>query len=224
MENEKLSLLSSLEFWPRLTEEERALAISSARFEEYKKGQLVHNCTGSCVGLVLVTSGLLRTYLISQEGREITLFRQSQGQVCILAASCVIRQITFCSLISAETDTRVLIVSAHAFKQLAESNIHVQCYMYKLATERFSDAIFAMEQMLFMGFDRRLAIFLQEVSTSTGSSRIDMTHEQIAKNTGSAREVVTRMLKRFAEEGILELRRGTVVIKDGKKLKKLAQE
>lgn len=223
MDNEKLRLLESLEFWPRLTEEERALALSSARFEEYKKGQMVHSCTGNCVGLVLVTSGLLRTYLISQEGREVTIFRQSQGQVCILAASCVIRQITFCSLISAETDTRVLIISAHAFKQLAESNIHVQCYMYKLATERFSDAIFAMEQLLFMGFDKRLAIFLLEVIDSTGSDRIDMTHEQIAKNTGSAREVVTRMLKRFAEDDVLELRRGTVVIKDKEKLKNVAQ-
>lgn len=224
MDTKKLTLLESLEFWPHLTEDERALALASSRFENYKKGQLVHNCTGNCVGLVLVNSGLLRTYLISQEGREVTLFRQKPGQVCILAASCIIKQITFSSFISAETDTNALIINAHAFRQLAESNIHVQCYMYKLATERFSDAIFAMEQLLFMGFDRRLAIFLLEVVSGSGSDRIDMTHEQIAKNTGSAREVVTRMLKRFAEDGILELRRGAVVIKDRKKLSELASE
>jgi CRP/FNR family transcriptional regulator len=93
--------------------------------------------------------------------------------------------------------------------------------MYELIIERFSEVMWAMQQILFMGFDKRLAVFLYDEYSRTGFNEIKMTHEQIAKMTGSAREVVSRMLKRFADDGLVEFRRGIIILKDISRLKKI---
>lgn len=90
-----------------------------------------------------------------------------------------------------------------------------------MATTRFSDVMWAMQQILFMGVDKRLAIFLWDETAKTGSNSIKMTHEQIARYMGSAREVVSRMLKYFAGEGIVALSRGEIRVMDKEKLSKL---
>ena len=99
----------------------------------------------------------------------------------------------------------------------------MEAFAYRLATERFSDVMWTMQQILFMSFDKRLAIFLLDESASLGSDTIKLTHEQIAKLLGSAREVVSRMLKYFAEEGYVRLSRGTVTITDKKALRELTE-
>ncbi len=222
MDERKEKLIRSLPFWNDLSGDQQGYLRNNTRFVKYSKDAHVHSCTGSCVGLVMVESGGLRTYLLSEEGREVTLFRLGPGQICILAASCVISQLTFDAHIVAEKDTEVLVISANAFLQLKESNLHVECFLYKLATERFSEVMWAMQQLLFMGFDRRLALFLTTEAEKTGSTDIQLTHDQIARLTGSAREVVTRMLKRFSDDGLIVLKRGRVIITDPQGLKLLA--
>jgi len=159
--------------------------------------------------------------MLSEEGRDVTLYRLFAGDVCILSASCVLDAITFDVCIDAEEDAEVLVINASAFHQLADENIYVKCFGYQLATTRFSDVMWAMQQILFMGVDRRLAIFLWDEISKSGSNEVKMTHEQIARYMGSAREVVTRMLKYFASDGIVELSRGGVRVLDRKKLQNL---
>jgi CRP/FNR family transcriptional regulator len=100
-------------------------------------------------------------------------------------------------------------------------NIYVENYMYKKAADRFSDVMWAMEQILFKSFDARLAIFLYDEMVNTKSNVIKLTHEQIAKYIGSAREVVSRMLKSFEKHDVLKLSRGTIEIIDKDKLRSL---
>jgi CRP/FNR family transcriptional regulator len=186
----------------------------------YSKGSNIHSGDNECVGVLIIKSGELRTYILSEEGKEITLYRLNEGDVCILSASCLIKKITFDVYIDAEKDSEILLVNSTVFAGLISQNIYIENFALKTTVERFSDVMWSMEQILFMSFDRRLAIFLADESLKTKSDKINLTHEQIAKYIGSAREVVSRMLKYFEEEKIVELSRGGVRIIDKLKLKK----
>lgn len=221
MQQELEAALQALPFWKHLTAQEAEEARSGARIVHYEKGALVHGCDGQCLGLIAVRTGKLRAYMLSEDGREIALYRLLPGDACVLAASCVIRQITFDVQLVADAETDLLILNASTFKRLAQSNIYVECCQYKLATERFSDVMWSMQQLLFTSFDQRLAQHLWEESDHARQP-VRATHEQMARDTGAARETVTRMLRSFAEDGIVRLGRGTVTVADAEKLKKLA--
>lgn len=208
-------------FWEHLSEQERETLCAGTMPAHYNKGASVHNGSENCVGILLVKRGQLRTYLLSEDGRDVTLYRLFAGDICILSASCVLEAITFDVCIDAEEDTEVLVINSAVFHQMADRNIYMQCFGYQLATARFSDVMWAMQQILFMRVDKRLAIFLWDEMSKTQTNEIKLTHEQIARYMGSAREVVSRMLKYFAGEGIVELFRGGIRIIDKKKLRNL---
>ena len=214
VQEDQAFLENALPFFPRLSPSERSLS--------YKKGTSIHRADYKCLGLLLVKTGSLRVYIMSEDGREITLYRIYPGELCILSASCVLSSITFDVYIDAVDDSQVLQVSSAVISLLMHDNIYVEAFANKAAAERFSDVMWAMQQILFMSFDRRLAIFLLDESASLATDTLSLTHEQIAKLMGSAREVVTRMLKYFSQEGYVSLARGSVTILDKKALRKLA--
>ena len=214
-------LLERLPYWDTLSDGERELLLRSALVRGYEPGELIHGGGAECLGMVFVLGGLVRSYVLSEEGREVTLYRLGAGDCCVLSASCVISQITFETLMAAEQDTELLIVASGAFGELTKQNINVRCFMYEQAISRFSDVMWAMQNVLFRRFDQRLAAFLLEEYERTSSREIKMTHEQIAQNTSSAREVVARMLKRFAADRLVEMRRGTIRLADIEGLKNL---
>lgn len=188
----------------------------------YARGALVHTAVHPCEGILLIRSGCLRIYLLSDEGRDVTLYHLRAGDVCILSASCVLDAISFDVLISAEEETEVFQIQAPAFRALVSENIYVQSYAYQMAVRRFSDIMWAMQQILFRGVDKRLASWLCRESDRSGSSSVCATQEQIASSIGSSREVVSRMLKYFSEEGMVQNHRGRIDILDGRKLEELA--
>lgn len=210
-----------LDFWDKISKDDRNALLLNSSTHFFQKGQMIQNGENDCVGVILVKSGCLRTYMLSEEGREITLYRLYEGEICILSASCIIRSITFDVHIEADTDCELVVISVPVFSKLSQNNVHVECFIYRSATERFSDVMWVMQQLLFMSFDKRLATFLLDELAKSKDSTINLTHEQIAKYMGSAREVVTRMLRSFAADGIVELSRGSVKIKDKKKLHNL---
>ena len=181
----------------------------------------MHSAENDCIGVLLVKSGELRTYILSEGGKEATLYRLNAGEVCILSASCLIHNITFDVFIDAETDSEVLLLSAAVFARLQAKNIYVENFALRVMVDKFSDVMWAMEQILFKSFDSRLATFLLDESAKRGSDRIDLTHEQIARYMASAREVVSRMIKYFEKEKLVTLHRGGLVITDKAGLRKL---
>ena len=213
--------IEKLPYWDKLTAEERDFVRSRSAIRQYKRGQNMHSQDSACLGMILVLEGEARAYILSEEGREITLFRLHAGEPCVLSASCVISRLTFDTHIVAETGCTVLVIGPDAFSSLTDRNIYVRCVMYELATEHFSAVMASMQQILFMRYDRRLAMFLLEEHERTNSREIRMTHERIAQNTSSAREVVARTLKRFSTQGFVELRRGSIMLKDIGGLKKI---
>ncbi len=209
-------------FWDKLSEEEKKALCLQTSFAEYDKGENIHGNTGNCTGAILVKSGILRAYMLSEEGKEITLYRLYPGDICMLSASCVMQSITFDVFVDAEVKSEVYIINSGGFAKLMEENVYVENFALKTATERFSEVMWAMQQILFMSFDRRLAVFLLDELAKEGGDSIKLTQEQIAKYMGSAREVVSRMLKYFSTEGLVEVARGGVKVLDKPRLKRIA--
>ncbi|NMA84978.1 MAG: Crp/Fnr family transcriptional regulator [Epulopiscium sp.] len=219
---EDIQILSnSFTFWNHLSINEKNLVLNNINLVKYDQGENVHGGNQDCAGVLLVKSGILRIYILSEEGKEITLYRLYEGELCILSASCILQNITFDVHIDAEIESEILLLNSSAFAQLSQQNIYVENFSYKIAVDRFSDVMWAMQQILFMSFDKRLAIFLLDEISKNNSNTIRLTHEQIAKYMGSAREVVSRMLKYFSNEGIVELSRGGVKVLDKNKLRNL---
>lgn len=214
-------LLEHIPFYPKMTPAQLDLIKNSSSLVHYSKDQILHSGETNCVGLLVVKSGTIRIYITSEEGREVTLYRLVSGETCILSASCILESIHFDVNIVAESDCEIIQISSSLFSKLSKDNIYVELFTYKLATERFSDVMWTMQEILFTKFDKRLATFLLDESLRLGSDTINMTHEQIAKYLGSAREVVSRMLKYFSSEGLVSLSRGGIQIIDKKKLRTL---
>ena len=215
------SVLERLPFWKLLTDSEKELVQQNAVIRLYKKGTRVYSSERECLGMLFVMQGEMRTYLLSEEGREVTLFRIYPNDLCVLSASCVISQISFDTQMSAQKDTEALMIPPNIVLLLKEKNLTVRCFLYELATKRFSDVMWAMQQILFKRLDQRLALFLMQESQRLGTDTIHMTHEQIAQQISSAREAVARMLKQFSEDGLVELKRGAIRLLDQKGLKAL---
>ena len=214
--------IRQLSFWPHLSTPEKTLLNNNTRTVRYAAGAQVHQGTLDCIGVLLVKSGQLRVYSLSEDGRDVTLYRIFAGDMCVLSASCVLQAITFPVNIDAEEDTEVLRIGAPTFRKLAQDNIYVRCFGYETAAGRLSDILWKMQQILFLSADKRLAIFLLEESAKPGSDTIHLTHEQIARYMGSAREVVSRLMKYFSQEGYVKTGRGQLQLLDKPGLQRLA--
>ena len=207
-------------FWDKLTASQQDRLCAATHPARYEKGENVHGM-GGCTGVLVVESGCLRGYLLSEEGREITLFRAFPGEVCILSAPCALRTFSLDVMIDAEEDSSLLVIDGPEFAAVARENPYAENFALSSAAGRLSDAVWVMQQILFMRFDQRLAVFLLEESEKDGPV-LKLTHDQIARYMGSAREVVSRMLRYFTSEGIVRVSRGTVEVTDKKKLLSLA--
>ena len=206
-------------FWSKLSDKEKDLVENAVFKEVYNKGMLMHRTEDSCKGLITVLSGQLRTYILSEEGREVTLFRVKEEEVCVLSASCLLDSITFDVLIEATEDTEVLVLPSPVLNQLIQQNPHVELYLYKSATEKFSDVMWTMQQILFLKIDQRVAQFLWDEMVEKNTMTLSVTHDEIARYIGSVREVVTKVLKYMVKENALELKRGTIIVLDKEKLR-----
>lgn len=219
--NQHELLSSHFPAWDKLTSSQQQIIIDNASLLSVKKNSLIQNTSAGCSGILIIKQGTLRIYTLSEQGKEITLYRLNTGDICILSASCVIRDITFDIYIDTLTDCELIQILPCAFSSIMQENIYLEALTYKLATQRLCTVTWAMLQMIFTSFDKRLAEFLLNESHATNSNEINMTHEQIAKLMGTAREVVTRMLKYFSTENYVELTRGKVTILNKKALEKL---
>lgn len=208
-------------FWNQLGESDRETLLRTSQEVRFEKGTNIHDGS-ECTGVILVRSGSLRLYLLSEDGKEITLYRLFPGDMCILSASCVLSAITFDVFVDCEEESSCVVVGGCAYEALANRIPEAKIFALETAVSRFSDVMWVMQQILFMSMDKRLAIFLLDESAKNGSDQIKLTHEQIAKYMGSAREVVTRMLKYFSGEGIVSVSRSDGIrILDKKRLRAL---
>ena len=212
-----------LPFWNKLNAEQQQRIENVIEFRQIKKDTHIHDSSADCLGLVAVRSGQLRAYILSEDGREITISRLTQYDVSLLSASCVMPDMQFNVMIEAEKDSEFWSIPACLFKNLVDESLAVSNYSRNLLSGNFSELMWLMEQIMWKSFDKRLAAFLLEEIQLEESNILRMTHEKIANHMGTAREVVTRMLRYFQNEGMVQLTRGTIEITNREKLENLAQ-
>ncbi len=207
-------------FWQELSSEDKDFLCANSSKVYFDETQPVHN-NGECSGLFIVQSGRLRLYMM-QDGKEITLYRLSPGEICMFSACCVIQNISFDVFVEAEEFTECYKIEADAFFALMNKSSAVKIYAYENAISRFSDVMWAMQQTFFFTLNKRLAIFLFDEVSHSRENQVTITHEQLALHLGTSREVISRLLKKFASNNIIEQTRKSIIVKDRLQLKELA--
>ena len=204
--------------WDKLAPGHQEMLLDSLTERNVKKGAVIHNGDVDCTGLLLVRSGQLRAYILSDEGREITVYRLFDRDLCLFSASCMMRSVQFDLTIEAEKDTRLWVIPAEVYRQVMEQSAPAANYTNEVMAARFSEVMWLMEQVMWKSLDKRVAAFLLEEAAIEGANRLSITHETIANHLGTHREVVTRMLRYLQGEGMIKLARGAVELLDEKKL------
>ena len=207
--------------WDQLTPGQRETLSGNLVSRSVKNGAVLHGGGRDCTGLLLVKSGQLRAFILSREGREVTLYRLFDRDLCLFSASCIMRSIQFDVTIAAEKDTELWVISAEAYKELMEQSAAAANYTNEIMAARFSEVMWLIEQVMWNSMDRRVAAFLLEEAAIEGANRLSITHETIANHLGTHREVVTRMLRNLQGEGMVRLSRGAVELLDVRKLSAL---
>ncbi len=207
--------------WDRLTDTQREQVAAAAHRRSAAPGTLLHGGQADCTRLLLVCSGQLRAYVLSDEGREITLYRLLARDVCLFSASCMLRSVQFEIQVEAEKAAELWVIPPDLIRALMEQAAPLANCIGEIMASRFSDVMWLMDQILWKSVDRRLAAFLCGEAALEQSETLRITHEKIAGHLGTAREVVTRMLRYFQSEGMVQLSRGVVTITDAPRLRQL---
>lgn len=210
--------------WGKLTEDQRERLGRITELRTAKAGTLLHDGGPTCLGMLLVRSGQLRAYILSDEGREVTVSRFFERDICMYSVSCAMPDMQFDIMIETEKDTQFWVIPACLWKNLMDESLAAANYSSSLISNHLSEIMWLMKQIMWDRFDKRLAKFLLEESTLEEKNELKITHEKIANHMGSAREVVTRMLKYFQDDGMVRLTRGTIEILSEEKLNRIAGE
>ena len=208
--------------WNKLNTDQQNRILGSLMSRAVKRGAILHNGDRDCTGLLLVASGQLRAYILSEEGREITLYRLFDRDICLFSASCMMRSVQFAVTIQAEKDTELWVIPTEVYQSIMAESAPAANFTNELMASRFSEVMWLIEQVMWKSMDRRVAGFLLEEAAIEGTSQLKITHETIAKHLGSHREVITRMLRYFQSEGLVKLSRGMVTLLDEERLAALS--
>ena len=221
--NKKSYLNENLPFFKHLSEEEKTMIYDASYIEEYKADELIYSKYKSCSGIVLVLKGQLRSFMSSLSGKEITLFRLFQNDLCILSSSCVYQNLSYDINLQAEENSLLLIIDGNLFKEVLDTNLSVQKFILEITQSKLSEIMWVLEQVVFFSLEHRLSDYLINQYYLKDSIKITITHEAIANDLGSSREVISRMLKRFEKDNLIEMGRGYIKLIDIKGLKLLCK-
>lgn len=219
-----MNYLEYLSVWNKLDAEHKNRLESAAVKRSFKKGEILHNGAGNCTGLILVISGQIRAFTISDSGREVTLYRLFERDICLFSASCMMNSIQFDIAITAEKDTEALVIPSEIYKGIMEVCAPLANFTNEVMASRFSDVMWLIDQIMWKSFDKRLAEFLLNEANIEGTNTLKITHEVIGNHLGNPREVVTRMLKYFQNEGVVKLSHGRIEITDTHKLENISNK
>lgn len=190
-----MNYLTYMSVWNKLDKFQQDTLIKSAVNRKFKKGEFLHNGSADCTGLILVISGQLRAFAVSDDGREITMYRLFNRDICLFSASCIMNSIQFDITITTEKDTDVLLIPSETYKSIMKVSAPLANYTNEVMASRFSEVMWLIDQVMWKSFDKRLADFLLTEANIESTNKLKITHEIIGNHLGSPREVVTRMLK-----------------------------
>jgi CRP/FNR family transcriptional regulator len=216
IDNENIFHSKISKLFPFLNEED------IPELDEFKKnainskipqGKIITLEGDSCDYLSFVISGVVRVYKIGETGREITLYRLYEGDSCILTASCIVSNSTFPAFSVAESDVEVFSIPSALFSAWIKKYDVWQKFIFNLVSKRLGDIISVVEEIAFRHIDVRIADKLSKLYEENGNP-VKITHQELASDIGSSREVISRILKDFEEKQIVIISRGSIEIMD----------
>ncbi|MGB3639038.1 MAG: Crp/Fnr family transcriptional regulator [Rivularia sp. (in: cyanobacteria)] len=216
------TIFSTFPFLEQLDTQIKTDLLSQAQQVTLSAGQFICLEGDFCNHLPLVISGSVRIYKIGESGREITLYHLEQGDSCIMTASCIISKKSFPAFAIAETEVEAIIIPANSLRKWVTHSPTWQNYIFGLLSLRLSNVIEIVEEVAFRRMDCRIASYLL-IRSDSSAQTILITHEEIAQELGTSREVVSRILKTFEKKGLLSLSRGMIRLKNWDELGKVAK-
>jgi CRP/FNR family transcriptional regulator len=210
MRNERVNFMQLEQFLTSYDQAARTL-LKQCPLKTVAKGQILMRPGEHCGGYPLILEGSIRLTLLGENGREIVLYRILPGESCILSTSCLFTDELFPAEAIADADTVILMVPLSTFQQLLDVSASFRQQVFVGFTERLSQIMAVVDQLAFVGVEKRLKDYLRAQAKAGG---IQVTHEVIANELGTAREVVSRYLKRFEKQGLVRLSRGSIELLD----------
>ena len=206
--------LKRLPFVSVLTDEELQMMTQSAFLRPFSKGEVLHaRSQTECLGLVMVLSGSLCASMMSDEGKQIQLYRIGSGEMCVFMARCVLNYLSYETVVEGEKAGTVLVVPTAVIERLMQ-NMRVENIMNRMALQRCTQIMNALERVLFTRVDKRMIAYLLQESEKRQSRELRLTHEQLARDISSAREVVSRLLGQLSAKGLVSLGRGQIILEN----------
>lgn len=205
-------------FWKSIEKEDKKIILDKIYTIKREKNTILFNNKENCNGIQIIKKGRVRLFITSPNGNEITLYRLIDNDLCILSASCLIKNLTFETEMQFEKDTEIIVIPKEIYEDLSEKYPTVKTYTLELLSEKFSDVMWLFNQFVFSNMASRLAKTLIDHRALENNDELKITHEILAKDLGTAREVVTRLLKQFQTDNLVKLSRGKITILNYKKL------
>lgn len=196
---------------------------SASVYQKIPHNKIISVEGDACNYFSFLLKGIIRVYKVGSSGREITLYRINEGGSCILTASCILSHKAFPAIAVTELDCEVLSLPANLFKDWVTKYSFWQEYVFDLVSTRLSDVITTVEEIAFKSVDTRIAEKLTHLSGEKGIF-VEITHNEIARDIGTSREVVSRILKDFESRGVIQIARGSIKILDTIKLAALQKK
>lgn len=208
-----MELCEYFPFWDELSLQDRKLLLANTTERTLTKGSILINSQKECLGLIAVANGIIRAFITSENGREITLYKLHKNEICLFTAKCAFNEMNFDVQLEALEPSTLHIINPQIYKSIMDSNAPAASFTNSIMSKRFSTVMSLMEQILFYSFDKRLEEYLEKEAVEQNTRTLKLTHDRIARDLGSAREVVSRMLKHFEDEDKITLSRGLITLK-----------
>ncbi|MCA9741665.1 MAG: Crp/Fnr family transcriptional regulator [Deferribacteres bacterium] len=219
----KSEILAQFSFFNELPSRWQQLVGEKAASASLPAGAFYFHEGDACTHIALVGKGDIRVYKGSESGREITLYHVRTGSTCILTASCVLAGMSYPASARVEAAAEAVLFPASDFRQWITESAEIRQFVFETLARRMADVMALIDEITFRKMDARLATFLQQRFANDGRplTTLHFTHEQIAIELGSAREVISRLLKEFERLGAISITRGRIKLNDSKALERL---
>lgn len=185
-------------------------AVQNARIRAIPQGTVIFRPGDPCMSFVLVLTGTVRIYLPSETGREILLYRVDPGEICVLTLSNLLGEKPYSAEGVTETETQLVIIPPQYFEHALTASQAFRRYIFSMIGRRLGEIMLLLEEITFKRLDLRLAQLLMRNVSENNNPQLYKTHQDLAAELGSSREVISRLLKDFERSGLVRLDRGQI--------------
>lgn len=211
-------LIKKFPFISSINQSDEELLKKVSLWQAVKKDNLLTTEGDGCTYFSFLLSGTIRVYKLGESGREITLYRLFEGDSCILTASCILSNSNFPAISVAETDIEVVSIPSSLFRDWINKYDSWRHFIFELIAQRLAEIISVVDEIAFRHIDTRTADRILQLYEKRGNP-VKITHQQLASDIGSSREVITRILKDFEEKGDISTSRGAITVVNAQSLK-----